>query len=141
MEINKDIADIRAAEAILHKKKKYLLCYHNFNVKNCKKSAEEIRKIAAAAGSPISIAVVPSIGGVPESEADAFREEIGKFVQEGYEILLHGVRHNADLFIKRNPIGKLALAISHNRQQAPQEAGARGIQLLRRHALHLPQGR
>ena len=80
MEINKDIADIRAAEEILHKKKKYLLCYHNFNVKNCKKSAEEIRKIAAAAGSPISIAVVPSIGGVPESEADAFREEIGKFV-------------------------------------------------------------
>ena len=67
MEINKDIADIRAAEAILHKKKKYLLCYHNFNVKNCKKSAEEIRKIATAAGSPISIAVVPSIGGVPES--------------------------------------------------------------------------
>ena len=37
MEINKDIADIRAAEEILHKKKKYLLCYHNFNVKNCKK--------------------------------------------------------------------------------------------------------
>ena len=35
-------------------------------------------------------------------------------MQEGYEILLHGVRHNADLFIKRNPIGKLALAISHN---------------------------
>ena len=114
MEINKDIADIRAAEEILHKKKKYLLCYHNFNVKNCKKSAEEIRKIAAAAGSPISIAVVPSIGGVPESEADAFREEIGKFVQEGYEILLHGVRHNADMFVKRNPIGKIALAISHN---------------------------
>jgi hypothetical protein len=114
MENNKDIADIRAAEAILHKKKKYLLCYHNFNVKNCKKSAEEIRKIAAVAGSPISIAVVPSIGGVPESEADVFREEIGKFVQEGYEILLHGVRHNADLFIKRNPIGKFALSISHN---------------------------
>lgn len=113
MEINKDIADIRAAEEILHKKKKYLLCYHNFNVKNCKKAAEEIRKIAAVAGSPISI-VVPSIGGVPESEADDFREEIGKFVQEGYEILLHGVRHNADLFVKRNPIGKFALAISHN---------------------------
>ena len=114
MEINKDIADIRAAEAILHKKKKYLLCYHNFNVKNCKKSAEEIRKIAAAAGSPISIAVVPSIGGVPESEADAFREEIGKFVQEGYEIMLHGARHRADLSLNRSIAGKLALLVSNN---------------------------
>lgn len=114
MEFNKDIADIHAIEESRRSKKKFLLCYHNFNVNNCKKSAEEIRKIAAAAGSPISIAVVPSIGGVPESEADIFREEIGKFVQEGYEILLHGVRHNADLFIKRNPIGKLALCISHN---------------------------
>ena len=147
MESNKDIVDIRAAEAILHKKKKYLLCYHNFNVKNCKKSAEEIRKIAAAAGSPISIAVVPSIGGVPESEADDFREEIGKFVQEGYEILLHGVRHNADLFIKRNPIGKLALAISHNgaefaglNKKVSQMLLNRSIALWKAHGFGRPSG-
>lgn len=114
MEINKDIADLEAAEVRKSKRKKFLLCYHNFNVKNCTKSAAEVRKIAAAAGSPISVAVVPSIGAVPESEAELFREEIGKLMDEGYEILLHGARHRADLFVKRGPIGKLALSLSHN---------------------------
>ena len=114
MEQNKDILDIQAAEANQHKKKKFILCYHSFNATNFKRARTQIRKLADAADSPISIAVVPSIGAVPESEADEFREELEKFVQEGYEILLHGVRHNADLFIKRNPIGKFALSISHN---------------------------
>lgn len=114
MEINKDIADIQAAEAVEQKKKKYILCYHNFNVKNFKRGSAQIRKLAEAAGSPISIAVVPSIGGVPESEAELFREELEKFVEDGYEILLHGARHRADLFIKRNFVGKVALWISNN---------------------------
>lgn len=114
MEINKDIADLQAAEARMHKEKKYILCYHNFTVKNCKKAVGEIRKIAEAAGSPISIAVVPSVGGVPESEIEYFRDELEKFVNDGYEILLHGARHCADLFIHRNIIGKVALWFSNN---------------------------
>lgn len=114
MEINKDIADLQAAENRRHKVRKFVLCYHNFNVKNCKRQADEIRKIAEAAGSPISIAVVPSIGGVPESEAEQFREEIRKFKQDGYEIILHGARHRADLFVSRNPWGKVALWLSRN---------------------------
>ncbi|PWJ60700.1 MULTISPECIES: DUF2334 domain-containing protein [unclassified Fibrobacter] len=114
MEMNKDIADLQAAEQKRHKDKKYILCYHNLTVKNCKKAVVEIRKIAEAAGSPISIAVVPSVGGVPESEIEYFHEELEKFVNEGYEILLHGARHRADLFINRNFIGRAALWLSNN---------------------------
>ncbi|MCF0225379.1 MAG: DUF2334 domain-containing protein [Fibrobacter sp.] len=114
MEKNKDIADIEAAENRKRKVKKFLLCYHNFNVKNCKRASAEIRKIAAAVGTPISIAVVPSIGGVPESEAEYFCEQIEQFVKDGYEIILHGARHRADLFVKRNLFGKIALWLSHN---------------------------
>ena len=114
MEHNKDIADIQAAEASFQKKKKFIICYHSFSVLNYKRASVQIRKIAEAAGSPISIAVIPSFGAAPESEAEQFREELEKFVQDGYEIMLHGARHRADLTIKRNIFGKIALWISNN---------------------------
>jgi predicted deacetylase len=114
MEHNKDIADIQAAEATSQKKKKFILCYHSFSVLNYKRASVQIRKIADAAGSPISIAVIPSFGAAPESEAEEFREEIEKFVDEGYEIMLHGARHRADLSLKRSISGKIALWISNN---------------------------
>lgn len=114
MEQNKDIADIQAAEATFQKKKKFILCYHSFSVNNFKKASVQIRKLAEAAGSPISIAVIPAFGAAPESEADQFREELDKFVKEGYEIMLHGARHRADLSLNRSIAGKLALLVSNN---------------------------
>jgi len=114
MEQNKDIADIQAAEATFQKKKKFILCYHSFSVNNFKKASVQIRKIADAAGSPISIAVIPAFGAAPESEAEQFREELEKFVNEGYEIMLHGARHRADLSLQRSIAGKIALLVSNN---------------------------
>jgi len=114
MEQNKDIADIQAAEATFQKKKKFILCYHSFSVNNFKKASVQIRKLAEAAGAPISIAVIPAFGAAPESEAEQFREELEKFVKEGYEIMLHGARHRADLSLKRSLAGKLALLVSNN---------------------------
>lgn len=114
MEQNKDIADIQAAEATIQKKKKFILCYHSFSVNNFKKASVQIRKLAEAAGSPISIAVIPAFGAAPESEAEQFREELDKFVKEGYEIMLHGARHRADLSLNRSIAGKLALLVSNN---------------------------
>ena len=96
MEQNKDIADIQAAEATFQKKKKFILCYHSFSVNNFKKASVQIRKLA------------------PESEAEQFREELDKFVKEGYEIMLHGARHRADLSLNRSIAGKLALLVSNN---------------------------
>ena len=114
MEQNKDIADIQAAEATFQKKKKFILCYHSFSVNNFKKASLQIRKLAEAAGTPISIAVIPAFGAAPESEAEQFREELDKFVKEGYEIMLHGARHRADLSLNRSIAGKLALLVSNN---------------------------
>ena len=114
MEQNKDIADIQAAEATFQKKKKFILCYHSFSVNNFKKASVQIRKLAEAAGSPISIAVIPAFGAAPESEAEQFREALDKFVKEGYEIMLHGARHRADLSLNRSIAGKLALLVSNN---------------------------
>ena len=173
MEQNKDIADIQAAEATFQKKKKFILCYHSFSVNNFKKASVQIRKLAEAAGSPISIAVIPAFGAAPESipafgaapesEAEQFREELEKFVKEGYEIMLHGARHRADLSLNRSIAGKLALLVSNNEaefagiderftrqalrlypaglvwQQVSQGTGSRNFRLLRRFPRHLPE--
>ncbi|MBS7392769.1 MAG: hypothetical protein KIG51_11860, partial [Fibrobacter sp.] len=61
MELNKDIADISAAEAESYKGKRFILCYHDYNIKNFESALVQIEKITKVVGSPISIAVVPSI--------------------------------------------------------------------------------
>ena len=147
MEQNKDIADIQAAEATSQKKKKFILCYHSFSVKNFKKASVQIRKLAEAVGSPISIAVIPAMGAAPESEAEQFREELEKFVKEGYEIMLHGARHRADLSLKRSISGKLALLVSNNEaefagidERFTQALLKRSLALWKAHGMGKPSG-
>ena len=59
MELNKDIADISAAEAEKFKGKRFILCYHDFNIKNFKKAQSQIEQIARTVGSPISQTAFP----------------------------------------------------------------------------------
>ena len=85
MELNKDIADISAAEAESNKGKRFILCYHDYNIKNFESALVQIEKITKVVGSPISIAVVPSIGAVPEEERERFCESIEKLKASGLD--------------------------------------------------------
>ena len=114
MELNKDIADISAAEAESYKGKRFILCYHDYNIKNFESALVQIEKITKVVGSPISIAVVPSIGAVPEEERERFCESIEKLKASGHELLLHGARHAANLSKERSVFGKSALMFSNN---------------------------
>ena len=114
MELNKDIADISAAEAESYKGKRFILCYHDYNIKNFESALVQIEKITKVVGSPISIAVVPSIGAVPEEERERFCESIEKLKASGHELLLHGARHAANLSKERSVLGKSALMFSNN---------------------------
>lgn len=114
MELNKDIADISAAEAENFKGKRFILCYHDFNIKNFEKALVEIDKISAVAASPISVAVVPSVGAAPEEEREHFCDSIEKLRTDGHELLLHGARHFANLGKDRSVFGKSALMLSSN---------------------------
>ena len=114
MELNKDIADISAAEAENFKGKRFILCYHDYNIKNFESALVQIDKITKVAGSPISIAVVPAIGAAPEEERERFCESIEKLKSEGHELLLHGARHAANLSKERSVFGKSALMFSTN---------------------------
>jgi hypothetical protein len=114
MELNKDIADISAAEAENFKGKRFILCYHDYNIKNFESALVQIDKITKVAGSTISIAVVPAIGAAPEEERERFCESIEKLKSEGHELLLHGARHAANLSKERSVFGKSALMFSNN---------------------------
>lgn len=114
MELNKDIADISAAEAENFKGKRFILCYHDYNIKNFESALVQIDKITKVAGSPISIAVVPAIGAAPEEERERFCKSIEKLKSEGHELLLHGARHAANLSKERSVFGKSALMFSNN---------------------------
>ena len=114
MELNKDIADISAAEAENFKGKRFILCYHDYNIKNFESALVQIDKITKVVGSPISIAVVPAIGAAPEEERERFCESIEELKSEGHELLLHGARHAANLSKERSVFGKSALMFSNN---------------------------
>ena len=114
MELNKDIADISAAEAENFKGKRFILCYHDYNIKNFESALVQIDKITKVVGSAISIAVVQAIGAAPEEERERFCESIEKLKSEGHELLLHGARHAANLGKERSVFGKSALMFSNN---------------------------
>lgn len=114
MELNKDIADISAAEAENFKGKRFILCYHDFNIKNFEKALVQIDKISAVTASPISVAVVPSVGAATEDERERFSDAIEKVRKDGHELLLHGARHFANLGKERSVFGKSALMLSGN---------------------------
>lgn len=114
MELNKDIADISAAEAENFKGKRFILCYHDYNVKNFDKARVQIDKISNVSGSPISVAIVPTVGAIPEEERENFCESIDKLKSDGHELLLHGARHEANLGKERSVFGKSALMLSGN---------------------------
>lgn len=114
MELNKDIADISAAEAETFKGKRILICYHDYNIKNFEKARVQINKISEVAGAPISVAVVPTVGAAPEEERENFCNSIAKLKADGFELLLHGARHFANLGKERSVFGKSALMLSGN---------------------------
>ena len=100
MELNKDIADISAAEAENFKGKRFILCYHDYNIKNFESALVQIDKITKVVGSPISIAVVPAIGAAPEEERERFCESIEKVSR--YFIITFQSKHFFSPTIKSN---------------------------------------
>lgn len=92
--------------------RKYILCYHDFSVKNFRQAAEHIRKMAEVSGSPFTIAVIPSTENADESDVEAFRGELRNFEKAGFELLLHGARHLAEGSARRSVFGRAALLLT-----------------------------
>ncbi len=95
-------------------KRKFILCYHDFSVKNFRRASEHVRLLSDAVGGPIAVAVIPSMEDVAETEVHAFKEELERLIASGHELLLHGSKHLAAQPFPRSLLGRMALFLTNN---------------------------
>lgn len=81
-------------------------------MRNAGVARDQIRALSALAKTPITVAVIPGTEGATPSEIQKFRDELEKFREDGFELLLHGFRHLAESGIRRNLWGKFALNLT-----------------------------
>lgn len=94
--------------------RKFILCYHDFSVRNFRRASEHIRLLSDAADGPIAIAVIPSTEGATEEDIHAFKDELNRLIFAGHELLLHGSKHLASQPFSRSVLGKAALFLTDN---------------------------
>ena len=94
--------------------RKFILCYHDFSVRNFRRASEHIRLLSDAVCGPIAIAVIPSTEGAAEADVHAFRDELNRLIFAGHELLLHGSSHLASRPFPRSVFGKAALFLTNN---------------------------
>lgn len=94
--------------------KNFLLCLHDLNVKNFGDISLKIKKIADVAGCSFSLAVVPSTEEVEDNLKAEFKSVLKDLQTSGFELLLHGTEHKADLSLCRSAFGKIALKLTNN---------------------------
>ena len=63
--------------------RKFILCYHDFSVRNFRQASEHIRLLSDAADGPIAIAVIPSTEGATEEDIHAFKDELNRLIFAG----------------------------------------------------------
>ncbi len=94
--------------------RKFILCYHDFSVRNFRRASKQIRLLSDTVCGPIAIAVIPSTEGVAESDVRAFKDELNRLTVAGHELLLHGSKHLASQPFPRSVFGKAALFLTNN---------------------------
>ncbi len=92
---------------------KFILCYHDFSVRNFRDAQRHVRQISDVAARPITVAVIPAVEGFSESEIVKFRNALSELLESGCELLLHGARHFAQTS-NRSLSGRLALRLTGN---------------------------
>ncbi len=94
--------------------RKFILCYHDFSVRNFRRASKQILSLSDAVCGPIAIAVIPSTEDAAEADVHAFKEELNRLTIAGYELLLHGSKHLASQPFPRSAFGKAALFLTDN---------------------------
>ncbi len=94
--------------------RQFLLCYHDFSVKNAVFAERQIQQISDVTGCPLSVAVIPQTKGSSFVDVETFRRRVTALENDGHEILLHGTRHLDDGRFHRNLWGQIALKLTAN---------------------------
>ena len=75
--------------------RKFLLCFHDFSVWNYQKVTPILEELKDLAGGPFSVLVIPDTEKAPSDMVKGFRETLQKLKAGGFELALHGYKHQA----------------------------------------------
>jgi len=86
--------------------------FHDVGICNFSQVSEELQKLGG--GISWNLMVIPFLGELEDEAFEKFATQILKWKIEGHCLYLHGYRHKADLSLKRNLLGRLALRLTNS---------------------------
>lgn len=93
--------------------RKFLLCFHDFNVWNYQKTVPVLEELKDLLGAPFNILVIPDTEKAPTDAIEGFKKELFKLKEEGFELALHGYKHKAEFSQGRNYMGLVSMNLTH----------------------------
>ena len=92
--------------------RKFLLCFHDFSVWNYQKVAPILEELKDLAGRPFSVLVIPDTEKAPSDMVKGFREMLQKLKADGFELALHGYKHQAEFSQGRSYAGLIGMNLT-----------------------------
>ena len=92
--------------------RKFLLCFHDFSVWNYRKVTPILEELRDLAGVPFSVLVIPDTEKAPSDMVKGFRETLQKLKADGFELALHGYKHQAEFSQGRSYAGLIGMNLT-----------------------------
>lgn len=96
-----------------NKKKKCLLSFHDISIDNFDTISPLLEEIRLLASTPFALLIIPDPKSASSERFDAFKKQLKKWQQEGYELLLHGCSHFSIDSHRLSYQGRLAHILTH----------------------------
>ena len=93
--------------------RKFLLCFHDFSVWNYQKMAPILEELKDLAGAPFSVLVIPDTEKAPSDTVEGFKSTLRKLKADGFELALHGYKHQAEFSQGRSYAGLIGMNLTN----------------------------
>jgi len=98
---------------ILYMARKFLLCFHDFSVWNFQKVLPVLEELKDLVGGPFSVLVIPNTAKAEPEAIQGFKTALATLKGEGFELALHGYKHQAEFSQGRNYAGLIGMNLTH----------------------------
>jgi len=93
--------------------RKFLLCFHDFSVWNYQKVTPILEELKDLVGAPFSVLVIPDTEKAPSDTVKGFRDTLMQLKSEGFELALHGYKHQAEFSQGRSYAGLIGMNLTN----------------------------
>lgn len=98
---------------ILYMARRFLLCFHDFSVWNYQKVLPVLEELKDLVGGPFSVLVIPNTAKAEPEAIQGFKTALATLKGEGFELALHGYKHQAEFSQGRNYAGLIGMNLTH----------------------------